>query len=74
MTPLALIISGSGIGALLLWVVGLVVCGCIVVFIMRRLGAPEIAFTVLYVALAVVLLLLSIDFFFGGADGTVIIR
>ena len=69
--PLALFISGSLSGALFAFV-GLVLVFCIVFFIMRQAGAPPVAYTVLYILLAIVALLVVIDVFFDG--GTVVAR
>lgn len=72
MTTLALIISGGNIGSLLVWFVGVLVCFCIVFFLMKQLEAPPVAYKVLYVLIGILALLLAIDFFFGG--GPVVIR
>lgn len=66
MNTLALIVYGGGIGSILLWFVGLLVCLCIVYFLMKQLEAPAVAYKILYVLIGIVALLLAIDFFFGG--------
>lgn len=73
MTTLALIISGS-VGSLLLWLVGLCIALAIVVFILKQLEAPPLAYKVLYVIIGVIALLLVIDLFFHNSGGTVIVR
>ena len=60
---MALIVSGGGIAGLLLWFVGVLVCFCIVYFIMNALGAPPMAYTIMYVIAGIIVLLLAIDFF-----------
>jgi uncharacterized membrane-anchored protein YitT (DUF2179 family) len=66
--PLAYIVAGN-IGSLLMLVVGIVVCVAIVVFIMKQVSAPPMAYTILYVAIAVIVLIVAISFFFGGDSG-----
>lgn len=72
MNALALIVSGSSIGTLLLWFVGVLVCFAIVFFIMRQLEAPPIAYKILYVIAGLIALLVAIDFFFG--VGPIVVR
>jgi hypothetical protein len=71
--PIALIVSGGGIASLLVWLVGVAICFAIVFFILRTVNAQPIIYTILYVVLAVFLLLLTIDFFFGGTGGGAVI-
>jgi hypothetical protein len=66
-TLLAYIVAGN-IGGLLIEIVGLVLAFCIIFFIMRTAGAPPMAYTVLYIFLAVVALLMVIDLFFNGGS------
>lgn len=61
---LALLVGN--LGGLLWAFVGLVLVLCIVFFIMRQAGAPAVAYTVLYVIVGVIALLVVIDLFFGG--------
>jgi len=63
---LSFIIGGGGIATLLYCFVGIVVVLAIVFFIMRTVGAPDIAYKILYVVGAIIVLILAIDFFFGG--------
>lgn len=67
----SVIITSGNVGALILWIVGVLVCGAIVYAIMRALAVPAFAYTVLYVIGLLVLLLVAIDFFFGGASATI---
>lgn len=55
----------GGIGSLLIWLVGVIVCVAIVYAIMRALQTPAWMFTALYVVGLIVLLIVAIDFFFG---------
>ena len=71
---LAYIIYGGSIASLLLWFVGILICLCIVYFLMKQLEAPPVAYKILYVLIGVIALLLTIDFFFGGTGGPVIVR
>ena len=71
---IALIISGGGIGTLLLWIVGVAVCFAIVYGIFRALVLPEWAYTALYVLAGVILLILAIDFFFGSGGPITVTR
>jgi hypothetical protein len=62
---LAYVFSGN-IANLLFAFIGLVLVVCIVFFIMRKAGAPEWAYTVFYVVIGIIALLVVIDVFFGG--------
>lgn len=62
---LALVVNN--IGGLLMLFVGVCVCAGIVFFIMRALTLPPMAFTIFYVAMGILLLIVAIDFFFGGS-------
>jgi hypothetical protein len=73
MEQLAYVVVGGSIASLLLLLVGVVVCVAIAVFILRQLAAPSIAYTILYVCVGIIALLIAISFFFGG-DGTVVTR
>lgn len=69
MLPLAFVLDVGGV----IWaLVGLVVIFCIVLFILRSLAAPAIAFTILYVVAGLLGLLLALNFFFG--NQAVIVR
>jgi hypothetical protein len=63
MNTLALITNGE-IKSLAMLFVGVVVCGCIILFILKKLEAPALAYTILYVLAGIILLLVALDFFF----------
>jgi len=71
-----LVLSGGNIGNLLLWIIGVAIVFAIFWFIIKQLALPPLAYTVLYVIGAIVLLLLVIEFFFGssGSSGPVLVR
>jgi flagellar motor switch protein FliM len=69
----SVIITSGNVGGLILWLVGVLICAAIVYAIMRAIAVPPWAFTVLYVIALVLLLILTVDFFFGGS-GTVTVN
>jgi hypothetical protein len=58
--------SGGNIADLLFLFVGVLVVLAIVYFIMGQLGAGPMAYKVLWVVVALIVLLVAIEFFFGG--------
>lgn len=71
---LTVIITTSSLIGLLIWLVGIFVVAAIIRFILQQLTAPPFAYTILYVVIALVVLLVAIDFFFGGTTTGIVAR
>jgi len=71
MLPLLSTIIVGNIGSLIIWFVAMVIVCAIVYAIMRALEAPAWLYKIALVAGLVLLLLIVIDFLWGGGSGSV---